>query len=63
MEITINSLQQDVLRLSKEVELLKRIMCEGELSDYAKEELAKSRNTPLALCFSHEDIKKKIFEK
>ena len=26
-----------------EVELLKRIMCEGELTDYAKKELAKAR--------------------
>jgi hypothetical protein len=43
MEITISSVYEDVARLKKEVALLKRLMSEGELTDYAKKELAKAR--------------------
>jgi hypothetical protein len=63
MEITINSMHQDIVRLRNEVELLKRIMCEGELTDWAKGELVKARAEPISLCISQEDLRSKILKR
>ena len=47
MEININSIHNDLVRLRVEIELLRNvILSEGELSDYAKKELETARKEP-----------------
>lgn len=44
MEITINRVHQDVLRLQRQIELLNRILLdEGKLTLWARKELKKAR--------------------
>ncbi len=44
MEITINTVHQDVLKLQRQIELLNRILLnEGKLTIWAKKELDKAR--------------------
>ncbi len=44
MEVTVNNLHQDLMKLIRDVELIKNmIMAEGELSSWAKGQLKKAR--------------------
>ena len=44
MEPEIINIRNDILKMRKDIEFIKMLlMCEGELSDYAKIELAKAR--------------------
>lgn len=44
MEVTVNNLHQDLMKLRRDVELIKNMMmAEGELSTWAKEQLKKTR--------------------
>jgi len=44
MDVTINNLHTDLLKLRRDMELVKHIlMAEGELNNYAKTELKKAR--------------------
>ncbi len=44
MEITINTVHEDLLRLRSQIELLNRVLLnEGKLTPWAKKELAKAR--------------------
>jgi len=45
MEITINMVHQDLLKLQMQIELLNRILLnEGKLTSWAKKELIKARS-------------------
>jgi len=45
MEVTIEHMHQDLIKLQKQVELLNRIILnEGKLTNWAKKELAKTRS-------------------
>jgi hypothetical protein len=57
MEITISTLHEDLLRLRKEIELMKTLLFyEGELSNWAKRELVKARAEPLSSYTSLEEL-------
>lgn len=57
MEITISTLHEDLLRLRKEIELMKTLLFyEGELSNWAKRELVKERAEPLSSYTSLEEL-------
>ncbi|HLC31997.1 MAG TPA: hypothetical protein VJK51_05000 [Candidatus Nanoarchaeia archaeon] len=44
MEMETHEMSKNLLRMRRDIELIKNIlMSEGELSDYAREELAKAR--------------------
>lgn len=44
MEVTINTVHQDVLKLQKQIEFLNRVLLdEGRLTAWAKKELEKAR--------------------
>jgi hypothetical protein len=44
MEPEINEVNKNILKMRRDIELIKNIlMAEGELSDYAKKELAKAK--------------------
>ena len=44
MQIDMNTLHQDMIKLQRELELIKNLLiAEGELSDWAKEELRNAR--------------------
>ena len=44
METEINEVNKNILKMRKDIELIKNILIsEGELSEYAKKELAKAR--------------------
>jgi len=64
MDATIQGMNQNLLKLMRDVELMKNIlMSEGELTGWAKKELAKAREIPLEKCISHEEVKRKFFER
>ena len=45
MEITINKVHEDLIKLQMQIELLNRILLnEGKLTPWAKKELAKARS-------------------
>ena len=53
----------DFEQLVRDVSVLKNLLLyEGELSPWAKKELAESRKIPISDCVSHEDIKKQLLE-
>ncbi len=55
---------EDLAQLKRDVELIKNILqSEGELTDWAKKELAEARETPEEEFISMEDIEKMIIEK
>ena len=61
MEEMIKIKAKDFEQLVRDVALLKNLLLsEGELSDWAKEQLKESRNVPLSSCISQEDIKKEL---
>ena len=56
--------EKDIKQLIQDVALIKSIlMSERELTDWAKKELIMARETPVSECISHEEVKRRIFEK
>ena len=62
---------EDIQRLIEDVEMLKDILLsnsniedpEGELTDWAKEELRKARATPRSQYISHDEVEKRILSR
>lgn len=60
---TTNVRIEDLAQLRNDVELIKNILLsEGELTDWAKKELARVRKIPESECVSHEDAKQMILQ-
>ena len=61
---TTNVRSEDLSQLRRDVELIKNILLsEGELTEWAKRELAEARQVPESECISHEDSKQIILQK
>ncbi len=53
-----------MMKIQRDIELIKNILfSEGELSNWAKKELTKSRNASCSEYLSHEEVKKRILAK
>ena len=68
MESEFKQLNNEIIKIRIDLDIIKGLLMpkvdeEGELSDWAKEELDKSRNIPLNECISHEEVKKRLVEK
>ncbi|OGJ22106.1 hypothetical protein A3K73_07495 [Candidatus Pacearchaeota archaeon RBG_13_36_9] len=68
MESELRQMNNEITKIRLDLDLIKGILMpkvddEGELSDWAKEELDKSREVPLDKCISHEEAKKRVAEK
>lgn len=64
METNINIIHSDMIKIQKDLELIKNVLfSEGELSKWARKELANSRKAPSSEYLSHEEVKKRIFAK
>ena len=51
-------------KLAKDVELIKEVIVpEGELTDWAKNQLESARKTPRSQYIPHDEVKKKILAK
>ena len=63
MESEIKNIHKDLIKLRVDIKLIKNILLsEGELTDWAKNELAEARKVPNFECVSHEDVEKRILE-
>ena len=61
---TTNVRIEDLNQLKNDIELIKNILLsEGELTEWAKRELAEARQVPESECISHEDAKQIILQK
>jgi hypothetical protein len=65
---TQNTYNKDIEQIKRDISLIKALLMpkiddEGELSDWAKEELDKARKTPLCECISNEEVKKRMDKK
>jgi hypothetical protein len=65
MENEMKDMQKDILKIKKDMEILKRFLMpkadeEGELSDWAKNELEEARKEKRVNRISIEDLKKEI---
>jgi len=61
---TTNVRIEDLTQLRIDVALIKNVLLsEGELTDWAKHELARARKIPESECISHEDVKQMIPQK
>ena len=57
MEIDMNTLHGDMVKIQRELELIKRVLLsEGELTDWAKEELQKARKEDESEYIDLEDL-------
>ena len=64
-------IRQDLMKLRRDMEIIKRILMsqrkeeddEGELTEWAKEELEEARKTPESKYVSLEEVKKRISKK
>ena len=72
MEMTPQDItHEDIQRLMEDVEMLKEMWLanhsmpdpEGELTEWAKEELRRTRSTPMSEYISHEEVKKKLLSR
>ena len=68
MEAELRDIRKELIEIRMTMELLKKAILiqkdpEGELSDWAKQELAEARATPRSEFVSHEEVKKIILEK
>lgn len=64
MESKMKAMNENLARLSRDVEAIKRILIsEGELTDWAKEELEKGRSIPEPEYISLEDIEQRLIVK
>ncbi len=59
--------QSDIEQIKSDLALIKEILIpkdeDGELTDWAKEELEKARNESRESYTSHEEVKRRIFSK
>ena len=61
MESEMKNIHEDLMKLKADIELIKNIlMSEGELTDWAKQELAEARGESEDDCISIDDLKKEI---
>lgn len=64
METELKDMNKNLLKLMEDMQLIKNILLsEGELSDYAKKELAEARKVPESELISQEEVMEKILEK
>jgi len=64
METEIQNINEKLMIIVEDVELIKNILLsEGELTPWAKKELAEARKIPREQCISHEEVKKRILKK
>lgn len=68
MESEIKRIDERLIKLAIDIEMIKGLLMpkvdeEGELSDWAKNELEEARKTPISECISHEELKKRIMKK
>jgi len=64
MESEMKAMNDNLARLSRDIELIKWIlMSEGELTDWAKKELAKAREENEDEYISLEDIEQRLINK
>lgn len=64
METEIKDIHEDLIKIRRDMELIKNILLsEGELTDYAKNELTEARMIAREKCLSHEEVKKRILAK
>lgn len=66
----MKSMREDILKIRRDMEIIKKMLMskmeedsEGELTDWAKEELDKARKTPESQYVSLENVKKRILKK
>ena len=63
-KVTLEIIHKDVLKLQKEIALIKQsVMDETELTDYAKKTIEESRKRPAHEFISHEEVKRKLYRK
>lgn len=64
METEIKNIKEDIKKLIIDVALIKNaFLNEGELSDWAKQELELARRMPESECISQEEVKELILQK
>lgn len=68
MESEIKRIDERLVKLSRDIELIKSLLMlkadeEGELSDWAKNEIERARNTPESECISFDEVKDKLRNK
>ncbi len=68
MKSEFKQLSNEITKIRIDLDIIKGILMpkvdeEGELSDWAKEELNGSRNIPLDKCVSNKEAKKRVAEK
>lgn len=68
MDNEIKSINENIIKLMKDMELVKGLLTmkvddEGELSDWAKKELMEARKAPKSENISHDELKKRILKK
>jgi len=68
MDAKLNQLNNEIVKIRIDLDIIKGILMpkvdeEGELSDWAKEELDNSRKVPSDECISHKEVKKRVAEK
>ncbi len=61
-------ISKDIEQMKKDIDLIKSLLLpkvddEGELNDWAKIELKRTRNTPDSECVSFEEVKKRLKNK
>ena len=71
MESEIHLMREDLMKLRRDMEIVKKILISqkrveddaGELTDWAKNEIEEARKTPESKYVSLEEVKKKILKK
>jgi|GEM_PF-1083489 len=68
METEISRIDERLIKLARDIEIIKGLLMpkvddEGELSDWAKNELERARNTPESEYVSLDEVKKRIRDK
>ena len=67
MEAEIKDIKEELVQIRMTLEMMKKFIIpqkdpEGELSDWAKTELAEARDSPESEFISHEEVRKQILE-
>ena len=64
MEATLKEVSKSLMKVRKDVELIKNIlMSDGELSEWARRELERARKTPEVEYVSLEEVKSRVLSK
>jgi len=68
MEFEIKKIDERLIKLARDIELIKGLLMpkiddEGELSDWAKSELERARNAPESEYISFDEVQKRIRNK